>query len=1115
MRFFAAVTLIIIQAGILHAQVAINEVMLMNSQTLADEDGDHEAWLELHNHSDYPVNLHSFGLSNEPGNPWKWVVPDVTMQPGDYLLVWLSGKNRNDPAGPLHAGFTPAATGTILKLTSLQGVLVDAAEVPKIPTDHSWGRYPDGSGPFQILTEPTPEGSNTGEYFTDILEPPRFSIQPGFYHEPRLLELHHDNPEAHIYFTTDGSIPDTGSTRYIGPIGLTSRDGEPNTICMIRTTPPEGEERYYGWFPPEVLLDKGHVIRAAAVKPGWLTSPTATGTWFIEHEQQDLAVLSISVPEESFFDNEYGIYVPGAIYDSLGFGPGPWGGYANYFQRGEKWEREASLEWFEDGRRVFQQHIGVRIHGGGSRAMPQKSLRLYARSDYGQSHIRHQVFPDQPYSEFKRLILRNSGQDFFRRTTMFRDAFMQRLVAGLNVETQAYRPSVLFLNGEFWGIHNIRERYDKHYFERKFDIPEESLDLLELQAVVKEGSNGHYQAMLAYIEEHGVADPEHFEHVSGMMDMENFIDYNILQLFFRNNDWPGNNLEFWRYSGPPNPHIPERDGRWRWLVFDLDFGYGLQEGYDAPEFDMLQFVLDPEEVTYANPPWATFLLRSLLQNDGFRQTFLQRFSDLLNTTFAPEHAKPLINEMAETIRPEMQRHIDRWSHPAYFNHWEQFLDIKRHFADERPGYKITHLQNHFGLGDPKTVSVVLPDAGNGRIQLNAIDLGLPLEGPESIGLRKWDDGEMTWEGRYFPDVPLRLEATASDGYRFVHWVVNGDTIPDHTAEFFPEETTTIHPHFVPDDHAGGSVPEPFVLTDSTSYRFNGWDADNPAGTYPQNIAFVYMDRVEPPLGASMAGFTSGAFDLEARTRITGRGDEGFAFINTSNLDGNPGYPGRRLGGAILALNTIGVDKALVSWEAGTLIPNSREYAIRLQYRIGNRGPFRDFPDGSGEPVEYMRSDSAGHRQVFGPLELPDDALDRLRVELLWRYYHTGVRHDPDDGARAKLHVASIEVAGSRETSGEPGDGPGPGLPGELHLGQNYPNPFNAQTRIPFRLMESSHVTITVHDITGREVARVIDEPYPAGRHSIRFDALSLASGVYVYRIAASGTSQTRSMVLIR
>ncbi len=1113
MRFQATLLLCLVWLNHAHAQIAINEVMPVNNVTIADDDGDYESWLELYNHSDDPVELDGYGLSNTAEEPWAWVFPEVTIQPGEYMLIWLSGKDRRQPGEVLHANFSPETEPGTLLLSSLHGTQVDEVELPDIPADLSWGRYPDGTGIFHIFQQPTPGGPNSSEHFNDILSPPGFNIHPGFYGESLQLELSHSVPDVTIQYTTDGSIPDDSSKIYDGPVALAYRGGEANAHSMIRTTPPEGEDQGYGWFPPAEPIDKGHTIRAVAVKSGYLPSSPATGTWFPGMEQQDLTVLSITAPGAGFFDSRQGIYVPGAIYDSLGFGAGVWGSHANYFERGDKWERAASIEWFEDGQRLFQQDIGVRIHGSGSRALPQKSLRLYARSDYGQTHFRHQVFPDEPYSEFKRLILRNSGQDFFRRTTMFRDAFMQRLVSGLNIDTQAYHPAVLYLNGEYWGIHNFRERYDKHYFERVHEVPEEYLDLLERNHTVKEGSNEHYLAMLEYIEHHDLSDPAHLDHISGLMDVDNFIDNNILQIFFRNTDWPGNNNDYWRYSGPPNPHIPEHDGRWRWVVLDLDFGFGLQTGHGSWEFDMLKFLLDPDELTHANQPWATFLIRSLLKNHGFRKAFIRRFSDLLNTTFRPDAMNGLIDEMADVVRPEMERHIQRWSHPPTLRNWEQHVDLMKDFSDKRPDHQIQHLQTHFHLEDPVEVDVLFPEEGTGIVHLNSLEIGPHLR-HESDGHQSGPSihDVYRWSGSYFPDIPIELHAAASAGYRFSHWEINGDTIPGSRLEINPVDRTVILPRFHPVDHDDHVIPRAFTLSESTSFQFNKWSPDEPAGTYPENMAFVYMDEIEPSLDAGVAGFTLGRFGLSSRTRISGLGDDGFAFINTSNLDGNPGYPGRRLGGALLALNTMDVDQVHVSWTAGTVIPNSREYGIRLQYRIGNQGPFFDITDSGGAPVAYVRSDSAGHRSAIGPVTLPGHVAGHRHVELLWRYYHTGMRHDEASGARSKLNISSIMVFSSRQI-GDGGDDPE--LPIGTRLDQNYPNPFNEQTRIPFHVTDESRVAITVYDITGRKVARLVDDSYPSGSFTVTFDGSSLASGVYIFRMVTSSRVLTRKMVLIK
>ncbi|MBP3193583.1 CotH kinase family protein [Natronogracilivirga saccharolytica] len=1109
MKFLFLILLFIVSSMTASARPLFNEIMPLNNFTIADEDGEYESWVELYNNSDDPVRLNGYGLSNRPDDAYRWVLPDITLAPDSFLLVWLSGKDRRSPDNPLHSSFDVEPGLDTLFLTAPDGHAADTLPVPDLPTDVSYGRSPDGAETTIIFKEPTPGDPNIPEGRDTFAGTPEFSVKPGFYDHSVRLELLHDDPDATIYYTTDGSVPDSSANIYSGPITLDYAGGNDNHFSVIRTSPPEGSDHGYDWIPPGAPVDKGHIIRAVAKKPDAYPSAVASGTWFPGMDQKDLPVLSVSAPKEAFFDNESGIYVPGAKYDSLGFGSGVWGiPNANYHQRGREWEREASFEWFEDNRQLLQQDIGIRIHGGGSRSLPQKSLRLYARSDYGQSHLEHQVFPDQAFGEFKRLILRNSGQDFYRRATMFRDAFMQELISDLYVQTQAYRPTVLFLNGEYWGIHNIRERYDKHFFERVYGVPEQHLDYLENRYVEKEGSNTHYLEMLDYIEEHDLADDEHLEHVSTMMDFENFIDYNILQLFFRNKDWPGNNNDYWRYSGPPDTDIPYHDGRWRWLVYDLDFGFGLQRGHSASEEDMLQFVLETEETGYANAPWATFLLRSLLENEQFKTRFLRRFNDLLITTFQSGHMTQLIDEMAEVIRPEIGRHIERWSHPPDKQTWDEHVNIMRYFAETRPEFKIEHLQHHFDTGDLIPVVVNLDHASGGVVTLNSITLqpdekqGSGSESPE------------TWSGRFFENVPVELEAKPSAGYRFSHWEINGDSIIHAGHSLTPDDKTTITPVFERDYEDSGSFPEAFVLTDTSDYSFSGWSPEREPGTYPSNMAFVYMDEIEPSQNARISGFTSGAYDLDSRTRITGLDDKGFAFINTDNLGGNPGYPGRRLGGALLALNTESAENITVEWTAGTITPNSREYGLRLQYRIGNLGPFQDATLLGGQPVTYIREETPGHQETIGPVILPDHLSGQPHVELLWRYYHTGVRHDSRSGARTELNIASITVSSGSGTGNDEYEDP-PDKPDAFALKQNYPNPFNNETRIPFELAEASHVVITLHDVAGRRVATIVDESFEAGTHEVDFVSRSLASGVYLYRMQTSGFEETLKMVVIQ
>ncbi len=197
------------------------------------------------------------------------------------------------------------------------------------------------------------------------------------------------------------------------------------------------------------------------------------------------------------------------------------------------------------------------------------------RSDYGENRINHRIFPDLPYDSYNRLILRNSGQDFFVRSTMFRDAFLQELVRDFNFDTQAYRPVIVFINGEYWGIQNFRERYDTDYLARNYNVDAGRIDMLEDNAEIQEGSNEHYNEMLDYIRENDITRDHHYEHITTMIDVDNFLDYISTQAFIRNIDWPGNNNDYWRLQTEYDPDAPPgHDGRWRWMLVDTDAAFG-------------------------------------------------------------------------------------------------------------------------------------------------------------------------------------------------------------------------------------------------------------------------------------------------------------------------------------------------------------------------------------------------------------------------------------------------------------------------------------------------------------------------------------------------------------
>ncbi|MCA1803709.1 MAG: lamin tail domain-containing protein, partial [Rhodothermaceae bacterium] len=367
--------------------LVINEIVASNSRVNTDEDGDYPDWIELYNYGENAVNLHRYGLSDNVNRPFKWVFPDTTIDPGEFMLVWASNKEGRKPGDEMHTGFAISAAGEEVVLTEPDGKTVDIVSQVQIQTDYSYGRKPDGTGSWIFFSQPTPHAPNVSESFNRYLDPVRFSHDAGFHTGLFELELTHSDRDVIIYYTLDGSEPDEQSSVYNGPIPIFDRSPEPYRLSGIPTNNLSDDSRV--WKEPLENIKKATVLRVKAGKPG--SHPALhTRTFFVfpgGNLTFSLPVFSIATDSVNFFSNESGIYVPGTQSE------------LNYDQRGIEWEREASLEFFEtDGSAGFAQNAGLRIHGGWSRGVPQKSLRVYARNEYGSNSIDYALFPDEPYA---------------------------------------------------------------------------------------------------------------------------------------------------------------------------------------------------------------------------------------------------------------------------------------------------------------------------------------------------------------------------------------------------------------------------------------------------------------------------------------------------------------------------------------------------------------------------------------------------------------------------------------------------------------------------------------------------------------------------------------------
>ena len=633
--------------------------------------------------------------------------------------LMASGALRDDPK-----------TGEEAEVNLLDNALPTAGSDPYRPIRPYWGSI-SRRAPFALPWVP------------GKVPPPSFSREGGFYGEPFDLELVPSDPGAAIHYTLDGSEPTERSERYGGP---------------LRIAPGEDPS-------------SGRVVRARSVGDGGGASDVATHTYFVGAgfaAGRPLPSVSLATDAANLFDRGFGIYSD-----------------CNARKRGWLWERPVSVEFFEpSGRRALAMDGGVRIQGAWSRRRPRKSLRLYARPEYGPSGaFRYPFFPGlkkagsgQPLAEFKTLILHNFGNDY--NGAVIRDALLQGLVEhSPDLETQVSRFVTVYINGSYWGLYCLRERLDEHCLAANYDVPPERVAILEMDAEVKHGTERdreEYLALREYAKTHDLSDPASYRRVAGMMDPESFIEYYTANIYFHNVDWAYNNIGYWRIrpAGEGSDPGPGRDGRWRWLLSDVDSGFTMArppfrtiERFErkhgpssGPAANTLKWALMVRDLRFAKR-WPNLLFRSLLANEEFRNAFINRMADGLNGAFMPERVIRRIDELEASLLPEMAAQIRRWGEIGSVAEWRRNVDDLRRFARERPENVRRHFVEHFGLGGCANVTL-RADPREGHVRINGLDVsdGTPgIVRPEA------------WTGVYFRGVPVKIAAIPEKGYRFAGW----------------------------------------------------------------------------------------------------------------------------------------------------------------------------------------------------------------------------------------------------------------------------------------------------------------------------------------------------------
>lgn len=496
-----------------------------------------------------------------------------------------------------------------------------------------------------------------------------FSATGGFYPHSFYLSLGCYYPNHHVRYTTDGNTPNAHSTRYETPLFLDERQFSNADIHSIPIAPEDL------MFYPDTVLH-AIVIRAAVFDNDSCISDIVTNTYLIQDlgcDHHGLAALSICADSLSLFDYDTGIFIPGKHWD-----PEDPEYTGNYYQKGRAWEREANVEFYEpDDNSGINQICGLRTHGNRARRQPSKGMKIYAREEYGKKRFKHPFFDTTPLKSFKHLVIKPFSTLWPKAGTQ--DYITNCLAMKLGMEAPNSRPVVVYLNGEYWGIYFLQEKMDDHYLEDHFQINPDSCNIMgNWKGAVENGDNANFNEMMQWLEDADLSTAQNYGYLNSLVDVENFIDYQILETFIANYDWPANNMRCWQTN----------DSRWRWIFYDGDATLTHEQ------FDVIENATYTGHDTWPSSIQATLLFRRLLENNDFKTRFTQRAHALCESLLTYEQIVPYLNYVVEALRPEIENHRQRFGYPESVSSWEWSNTIVDDFLKQRPDSFLSIIDNN-------------------------------------------------------------------------------------------------------------------------------------------------------------------------------------------------------------------------------------------------------------------------------------------------------------------------------------------------------------------------------------------------------------------------------------
>lgn len=668
-------TLLLLLAGVqARPQLVINELMQSNVDCIMDDLNDFpDSWVELYNSGSSAVSLSGYKLGKSDDVSAAWLLPVRMLQPDEHLLIYCDKVGSNTKTG-IHTDFRLESGKGGSVFLFRDGVIIDQlTELKKQPAPNiAYGRRTDGSEEWGYMAQPTPGAANCGEVYAEVLGNPIFSVMGGVRSEGEQVKLKisvpEDSPKGTVVrFTIDGTEPTSSSTILSGRV---------------------------------ITINKNMVVRAKLFCDGYLSRPSTAQSYifFPTDRPLTLSVVSLVTDPRYLYDDQIGIYVDGAY-------------------RSDKknwkfdWRRPANFEFFEtmDQPSVLNQLGEMRVAGGASREYKRKSLAVYAHSRFGEKRLKYEFFPEQRpgMTKYKSILLRNAGNDF--TGFYMRDAVIQRLMAShTDLDFQAWRPVIVYLNGEYTGILNIRERSNADNIYTNYDGLED-IDMLESGFTLKEGTMDNMEKFRKFYSEEGHT----MEEYEQWMDCEEYANIMMANIYFDNADFAGGNTVLWRPRS--------EGGRWRWLAKDMDYTLGYI--YDS-DYNTIKWLYDNSydaKRAWANLPAYTLLFRHLMDDKNFRNMFCERFAIYMGDFLNDRGIHAVWDSMYDMIYTEyaIHRWYLRW---YYIFNYDQSIVVA--WLSQRTDYVYRYLQEFYHLEPliPLVIDKFGEDEEPAKILFNGIKL---------------------------------------------------------------------------------------------------------------------------------------------------------------------------------------------------------------------------------------------------------------------------------------------------------------------------------------------------------------------------------------------------------